>query len=114
MTCNIKDYSISTQSKNEAYPMLCKGEKKGHNILTKNQYSASLGPTEEMMHYATDVRRQRLPKDTKVKSNANEIMGEYELNKTCYPIAPIHSSEQGENQRHTPFAPPIKLPRELV
>ena len=49
---------------------------------SENQHSASLGPTEGMMHYATGVRRQRLPKETKVKvkSNTNKIIGEYELN----------------------------------
>lgn len=29
---------------------------------SENQYSASLGPTEGMMHYATGVRHQHLPK----------------------------------------------------
>ena len=64
---------------------------------SENQYSASLGPTKGMMHYATGVRRQRLPKETKVKvkSNTNKITGEYELNQTRHPIARRHGSEQG-------------------
>jgi hypothetical protein len=64
---------------------------------SENQYSASPGPTEGMTHYATGVRRQHLPKETKVKvkSNTNKIMGEYELSQTRYPIARRHGSEQG-------------------
>lgn len=58
---------------------------------SENQYSASLGPTEGKMHYATGVRHQHLPKDT----NTDKIMGEYELNQTRYPIAGRHGSEQG-------------------